>query len=149
MPIQFGDIFVWKNFPDHHDGVSKNAWFIILGKTGYGVEPEFSYLLRATTQLHYYETGGSRCKNLHVKIERKKAQYSFFEEDCLFDCDGTIFPRSENLNNLESEGIIVKKGKLDLVTISEIFSKLKSGRKISKIVLMDIKSQCHNNGVKT
>lgn len=147
MPIQFGDVFIWKNFPEHHDGVVKDAWFLVIGKTAYGVEPPYNFLIRSTTQTQHYENGGSREKNLKVFIEPSKPELAFFTKKCVYDCSVALFPKSQNLNDLEAKGTLEKKGKLGNYILIDIYSKLKLNRFVSKLVLRDIQNEFNLNSL--
>lgn len=54
-----GLLFKWNNYPFSRSDLIKPRYCIYLGKTPGFAEP-FHYLVTGTSQIHYYEPGGSR-----------------------------------------------------------------------------------------
>ncbi|GBF44461.1 hypothetical protein LPTSP2_37640 [Leptospira ellinghausenii] len=144
--LQYGDVFIWKNFDGHHDGKTiKDAWFVYLGSSSF---LEINHIIRATTQTQHYSSNQSREDHSVVIFDpEKKKEHDFFKKRCLVDCTNKTFETSLSLNKLLADEQIEYMGNLPNNDLREIFLKLSKNKKIVRKTLIDIRNCLNSVGV--
>ena len=146
MPFPVGTVLKYKNYPFGEDGIQKNYWFIVLGRSSQFDSPILCYLSKTTTQSKYYEVGGKRSTNVHKLLTKK--QYSFFEQDCYIDFDLPIISRHslEEIDKLVVNNTIEEMGRLDK-NLQELYNLAVKGSGLSKKEKDDIHNSFNMDGI--
>jgi hypothetical protein len=143
-----GTVLVWNGYeyPDDPKSAIKPFWFVVLGDTGLLDEPIYLLLIKSTTQLHYYESTGSRAK--HPVIRLPEFNEYGFDKECLLDF-GSI-PIEKTLNEVQRKmgtNQIEIKGKLPLSKLKDIYSMVHSSRVYSYMHKCKIKNSLNRSGL--
>lgn len=110
--MNVGDVFLWKKFPFREGGKAKDRWFIYLG-TYIGAQSPVTLVLTVTTttQLHYFESEGSRSDHHFVRFNR--VDNWGFEADCVADFDNDFRIRTQvEIEEAYNNGDIVIRGQI-------------------------------------
>lgn len=143
--MQPGSVFRWDNFPLPKDnGKEKARWFVHLGCTGIYVCPAVIYLVTSTTQIQHYVPGGSRARNLAIRVDPAPA--TPFDSECVIDLDSGFY----NVDPATIAGFgtsIEIKGVLSKLHMQQLWQLIDASTKIPKIVKRDIKRCFEDSGV--
>ena len=141
MTLPVGTVIKYNDYPHGIDGIKKPYWFIILGRTPLLFEPQYYYMFKTTTQMHYYErTTGDRRNSPHKILECKT--YTCFDSDCCVDFDLPIFERHTipEIKSFIDKGKVEVKGRLDSILPELYYLSIKGKGAIGKV-----KEHFHNS----
>lgn len=145
MKIEVGTVFRWNNFPDNRYGDGEKArWFICVGFTGIYSQTALIYSYTTTTQLHNFEPGGKRDKNVYFIF--KACEHPCFEQDCAIDFNESPYSiERAKLDRYSSD--IDNKGTLREETMRMIYNKTIASRYTSLMVKKDIHTSYNLSGI--
>ncbi len=130
--LTIGSVIKWHAYPFPNEGENKDRFFLVMGKTGFGVSPVIFRICTTTTQFRHYQEGGKRAN--HLRYEFRSGEYGF-THDCLVDLD---------MGWDAVEEYTLKGHKIDVVgtlpdpVLRSIYSLLVDSKNIPKIVKQDI-----------
>lgn len=130
-----GDVFLWRGYPYSATGKIKDRWFIYLGT--YSEDPfseAFLLIPTTTTQLHYYEPGGSRCSHQFVRF--RPSDGFGFEAECVADFDDVFYDTPQTqFNSFVERGDITVKGRINRCSVlKQINNAIKKSRDIDRYI---------------
>lgn len=140
--MNIGCIFKWNKFPYQKDGVTKDRYFIYLGKTPiFSITCEY-HLFTTTHELQYYNDGGKRVKNNFIRL--KKGEFNLPLESVL-DLDVGLHSISENriLGNKNIEILSCTSDEF----IKRVYVLILKSDFISTVVKMDIYETLNRNEI--
>lgn len=141
-----GDVICWRNFPYPRDarGGHKTRWFVCLGRSGLYAQPVFVYLCTPTTVSRYYEAGGERANNQHLRITRGEQG---FTEDCILDVDVNLYDdiTADQLTKAQSDIEYIRKA--DEEFMRRIWKLVLGSVHVSRKVKADIHNCLNLSGI--
>jgi len=145
--MDFGDVFLWRNYPFAVKGKIKDRWFLYLGT--YKADP-FSEVIMliptATTQLHHFEAGGSRYD--HSVVIMNASEGYGFEADCVLDFDEVFYDTSKTDFDRYACDMTIK-GKVNSnKKMKEIYEAIAKARDVDNIIKICIRDNFKNAGIK-
>lgn len=129
-----GDVFRWDNFSVQRDDISKTRYFIFLGQTSLFESPANWYGVSATTQVHYYEPGGSRNGNNYLKINGGDFG---FPSTSIIDVDQWFESYFMETLQQSAQNIVVI-GKVSEEILIKIFSFINDSKRIAPRIKLDV-----------